>query len=141
MRHCAVVVLLGWLAAGCATTAHQGERTLHAPPGTPPAAVAAVEEGNRLFAARQWGPAKAQYEAAIRIHPSLAEAHYNLALVLETLGDGQAARSHYMEAATLAPGHKIIWDSPPLREYGNVPTQPKSGAILSPVGGGAGAGY
>jgi tetratricopeptide (TPR) repeat protein len=79
-----------------------------------------VEEGNRLFAARQWDQAKAQYELAIKAQPSLAEAHYNLALALEMLGDEPSATKHYKEAANLAPGHKVIWNSPPLRRHGEV---------------------
>jgi Flp pilus assembly protein TadD len=91
-----------------------------------------MEEGNRLFAARQWEQAKAQYEAAINAQPSLAEAHYNLALVIDILGDGAAARRHYIEAANLAPGHKVIWDSPPLRRHGLVDPTAKSDTLTTP---------
>ena len=34
------------------------------------------------------------------------------------------AKPHFIEAANLAPGHKVIWNSPPLRRYGNVPDAP-----------------
>jgi len=108
--------------------AHE-ERTLRAPAGALPAAVAAMEEGNKLFAARQWEPAKAQYEAAIKAQPSLAEAHYNLAMVIEMLGDEATARRHYVEAANLAPGHKIIWDAPPFRVHGFVEGSKSKGMI------------
>jgi len=47
----------------------------------------------------------------------LAEAHYNLALALEKLGEKAEARKHYVAAANLAPGNKVIWDAPPLRKY------------------------
>src|SRR5213594_3657000 len=108
MRRSLWVLLMGLLVSGCAA-ATAPERTLRAPSGTIPAAASAMAEGNRLFAARQWEQAKAQYEAAIKEQPSLAEAHYNLALVIEILGDGAAARKHYIEAANLAPGNKVIW--------------------------------
>lgn len=92
--------------------------TLNAPAGTAPAAASAVKEGNALFAQGQVEAAKAQYEAAIAAKPDLAEAHYNLALTLDRLGDKTAATAHYKEAANLAPGHKIIWNAPPFRKYG-----------------------
>lgn len=131
MRRSLLVVLVGFLISGCAAaTAH--ERTLRAPTGTVPAAASAMEEGNRLFAARQWEQAKAQYEAAIKAQPSLAEAHYNLAMVIEILGDDATARRHYIEAANLAPGHKVIWDSPPLRRHGLVDPTPKSDTLTTP---------
>ena len=119
MRWTLLVMLSGLLVSGCAMTAHE-ERTLRAPAGALPVAVTAMEEGNKLFAARKWDAAKAQYEAAIKAQPSLAEAHYNLAMVFETLGDEATARRHYVEAANLAPGHKIIWDAPPFRVHGFV---------------------
>jgi Tfp pilus assembly protein PilF len=113
------LVVVGWTLAACAAP-QRAERTLHAPAGTDPAIVTIVEEGNRLFKARQFEEAKVQYEAAIKAQPSLAEAHYNLGWALSALGDETAARGHFMEAATLAPGNKVIWDSPPLRQHGNV---------------------
>src|SRR5207249_9219715 len=67
-----------------------------------------------------------------QVQPTLAEAHYNLALVIEILGDGATARRHYIEAANLAPGHKVIWDSPPLRRHGLVDSTPKSDTLTTP---------
>jgi Tfp pilus assembly protein PilF len=118
-----MILLMGLFVAGCGgTEVKPSERTLRAPAGTTPQAVAAVEEGNRLFAAREWEAAKKQYEAAIKAQPSLAEAHYDLALALDKLGDKAAAKKHYIEAADLAPGHKVIWNAPPLRRHGDVGT-------------------
>lgn len=120
MKMSFIVLLSLVVLGGCASVVKpkaEPERTLRPPAGTSPAAAAAVEEGNRLFAAHQWEPAKVQYESAIKVQPSLAEAHYNLALVLEMLQDQAGAKKHYIEAANLAPGHKVIWDSPPLRKH------------------------
>ena len=110
--------LVAVFVVGCAGHSHQ-DQVLRPPASAESAVVGAMEEGNRLFAAHQWQAAKAQYEAAIRVQPSLAEAHYNLALALGQLGSPKEARHHFLEAANLAPGHKVIWDSPPLRPYGN----------------------
>ncbi|MGB4893974.1 MAG: tetratricopeptide repeat protein, partial [Nitrospira sp.] len=57
------------------------------------------------------------YLATIQADQTLAEAHYNLALTLERLGAKAEARKHYVAAANLAPGNKVIWDAPPLRRY------------------------
>ena len=51
----------------------------------------------------------------IAAEPTLAEAHYNLAATLHRAGNIAEAKKHYMEAASLAPGNKVIWDAPPLR--------------------------
>ncbi len=121
------------LVVGCAGHVHK-EQTLRPPAGAEPAARKAMVQGNQFSAAHQLEAAKKEYEAAIKIQPSLAEAHYNLALTLEQLGNPKEARHHYREAANLAPGHKVIWNSPPLRRYGNV--QPESEYEASESGGG-----
>ncbi len=132
-------LLVGLLVGGCASSPDPLV-ALPAPPGTPPPALHAMEEGNRLFEAGDWASAKAQYEAAVAAHPTLAEAHYNLALSLEKLGNPRLARKHYLQAANFAPGHKVIWNSPPLRPYGDaardLPSSRSSSApIPSPLGG------
>ncbi|MGH7165659.1 MAG: tetratricopeptide repeat protein [Nitrospiraceae bacterium] len=91
-----------------------------------------IEEGNHLFAAGQWEPSKQRYEAAIKAQPTLAEAHYNLALALERLGNRAEAKKHYLEAANLAPGHKVIWNSPPLRKHGEVETKADRESLVAP---------
>ena len=118
--------------------------TLNAPMGSVPAAMKAVEDGNQFFATGRWGQARAQYEEAVKVQPSLAEAHYNLALTLDRLGDREHAKPHYMEAANLAPGHAVIWNSPVLRRYGDVKVRKNVGSStpvlpgLGGIGGGGG---
>lgn len=101
--------------------------TLNAPFGAKPTVVTALNEGNKRFAEGRWGDAKTLYEQAIQEQPDLAEAHYNLGLVYERLGDRQQARHYYIEAANLAPGHKTIWNSPPLKRHGNVEIKEEAG--------------
>ena len=132
MKVMLVWIMMGVTLAACVAP-KQPERTLRAPAGTDPAVTAMVEEGNRLFNAAQWDAARVQYETAITAQPSLAEAHYNLGWVLNSLGDEAASRRHFMEAATLAPGNKVIWDSPPLRQHGKVQGQSKSGTPFMPA--------
>ena len=63
-------------------------------------------------------PAKAEFLTAVEEGPTCAEAHYNLGLALNYLGEKEEARKHFIEAANLAPGNQVIWDSPALRPYG-----------------------
>lgn len=63
-------------------------------------------------------PAKTEFLIAVEEGPKCAEAHYNLGLALTYLGEKEEARKHFIEAANLAPGNQVIWDSPALRPYG-----------------------
>ena len=67
---------------------------------------------------RRLEEAKAEFLAAVSDGPKCAEAHYNLGLALSYLGAKNEARAHFLEAANLAPGNQVIWDSPALRPYG-----------------------
>jgi len=98
-----------------------------------------LSEGNRLFREGRWEGARQQFQAAVDAQPDLAEAHYNLALAMNHMGDQAGAKPHFIKAANLAPGHKIIWNSPPLRRYGNVPDAPTQ-ATSTPIMPGMGAG-
>jgi len=100
-------------------------------------------EGNRLYREGRWEGARQQFQAAVQAQPDLAEAHYNLALAMDHMGDQSGAKQHYIKAANLAPGHKVIWNSPPLRRYGNVPDAPaqaSSTPVLPSMGGGGSPG-
>ena len=137
MRRSAWVVIIGFMLVSCAGGGGRKtlETALPAPPKAAPAAAAANEEGITLFYARQWEAAKAKFETAIKEQPTLAEAHYNLGLVYDALRNDKEARKHFVEAANLAPGNKIIWASPALRQHGDVPANPKSGDFFTPTSG------
>jgi tetratricopeptide (TPR) repeat protein len=47
--------------------------------------------------------ARAAYEAALRLNPDYAEAHFYLAVTLEKLGRSQQARGHWRRYKELAP--------------------------------------
>jgi Flp pilus assembly protein TadD len=76
---------------------------------------AQLDRGNALYADQKWAEAEQVYRQTIAAEPTLAEAHYNLATALYREGNKVEAKKHYMEAANLAPGNKVIWDAPPLR--------------------------
>ena len=126
---------MGVVVLGACTTAPKEVKqpTLHAPISATPAASLAISEGNQRFASGQWQAAKEQYEKAIAAQNTMAEAHYNLALTLDRMGNREEARAHYMQAANLAPGHQVIWNSPVLRRYGDVPLDNKKANTSAPV--------
>jgi len=84
-----------------------------------PQATQLTEQGTQAFQARQFEDAKRYFEQAMAAAPESGQAHYNYALALNALGNIEVARRHFMEAADLAPGDKVIWDSPALAPYGN----------------------
>src|SRR5438105_11048063 len=92
--------------------------------GVKPQAVMLTEQGTQAYQANQFDDAKNYFSQAVAAAPQSGPAHYNYALVLNALGDSEQARQQFMEAANLAPGDKVIWDSPALRPYGN-PEAPK----------------
>ncbi|MGC4098724.1 MAG: tetratricopeptide repeat protein [Nitrospira sp.] len=111
-----VLVLLGTTAcfkkrAPLVPLALEGEATSQA--------AALTDEGTQAYQARQYGEAKRYFEQAVAAAPQSGQAHYNYALALNALGDSEVARQHFLEAADLAPGDKVIWDSPALSPYGN----------------------
>lgn len=104
-----------WLLAACTSPMAKPIMVLQAPSGVSPAVATQLEQGNALFAAQKWAEAEQVYRQTIAAEPTLAEAHYNLATALYRAGNKVEAKKHYMEAANLAPGNKVIWDAPPLR--------------------------
>lgn len=78
-----------------------------------------TEQGTQAYQAQQYEEARQYFERAVAEAPRSGPAHYNYALALNALGDSEVARQHFLEAADLAPGDKVIWDSPALSPYGN----------------------
>jgi len=104
------------LALGCSSQSGKAANVLPPPSGTKPAVATQIEKGNALFASRDFTGAEEAFRQAIVVDSTSAEAHYNLALTLHRSGNQGEAKKHYIEAANLAPGNKVIWDSPPLRQ-------------------------
>jgi Tfp pilus assembly protein PilF len=113
----AMLLLIGMVA--CSKSKAKPLVPLALDPGNKPQAVALTEQGTQAYQARQFDQAKTYFSEAITLAPQSGQAHYNYALVLNALGDTEAARQQFLEAANLAPGDKIIWDSPALSPYGN----------------------
>ena len=86
-------------------------------------AVTLNTQGTQAFQSGQLAEAKNYFAQAVSAVPDSGQAHYNYALTLNALGETDAARQHFIEAANLAPGDKVIWDSPALRPFGSPQVQ------------------
>lgn len=89
-------------------------------------AVLLTEQGTQAYNAKQFEEAKKYFEQAVSVAPQSGQAHYNFGLALNALGKPEVARQHFLEAADLAPGDKVIWDSPALAPYGDPETRTRS---------------
>lgn len=120
------VFCTGFLWAGCSFL--QGERLLHATARTSTAtsAVQHNEQGITAYEQGRLQEAIEHFEAAVQASPVLAEAHYNLGMVLYKMGQEDVAYPHFMKAANLEPGNDVIQSAPPLR------------GVQRPSGGGSG---
>ncbi len=135
----AVFVLVG--AVACSKSRAKPLVPLLLESGVKPQAVTLTEQGTQAYQASQFDDAKNYFSQAVAAAPQSGPAHYNYALALNVVGDTEQARQQFMEAANLAPGDKVIWDSPALSPFGNpkstkVYKQPSMGPTRSgPVGG------
>jgi tetratricopeptide (TPR) repeat protein len=111
--------LLFWLPACSSTPKAKVRAPLAVGPGAPPAVLKLTEQGTQAHLAGRYEQAQTYFEQAVSLAPSSAEAHYNLGLSLFARGDTERAREQFIEAANLAPGDKVIWDSPALRPFGS----------------------
>jgi tetratricopeptide (TPR) repeat protein len=140
MKMCVGVYFIMMAAGGCASDKPVPLTALAPPPNVDIQVLQVMTEGKRLFDEGRWEAARQQFQSAVQQQADLAEAHYNLALCMDKMGDQAGAKKHFIEAANLAPGNKVIWNSPPLRRYGNVPDAPAqatSAPVIPGFGGGA----
>ena len=73
--------------------------------------------GIQAYHAGNWEAAKREFSTALRLDPTLAEAHFNLALTLHRLGEHQLATVHFREAGRLAPRNPEITRSALYRNH------------------------
>jgi tetratricopeptide (TPR) repeat protein len=123
----AVFMLVG--AAACFKSKGKPLVPLALESGVKPHVVTLTEQGTQAYQAKQFDDAKNYFSQAVTAAPQSGPAHYNYALALNAMGDTEQARQQFMEAANLAPGDKVIWDSPALSPYGN-PEAPKTKKLL-----------
>lgn len=91
------------------------------------------KRGAEAYQAKEFAEAKSFFDQTIRAAPDSGPAHYNLALALNAIGETEQAHQHFIEAANLSPGDKVIWDSPALRPFGS-PAAPQGPPKEHPYG-------
>ena len=74
-------------------------------------------EGIGHYKEKHWRVAEKHFLEAIDANPLLAEAHYNLAMTLEKLGNSWDATDHFLIAKNLAPDNQKITDSPIFKDH------------------------
>ena len=115
-----VGLLLVWGASACSTAPKPKVREpLALPSNAAPKAQQYSSQGSSAYLAGRYDEAKSLFAQAVSAAPNSGEAHYNLGLALFRLGESDAAREQFIQAANLAPGNKVIWDSPALSPYGS----------------------
>lgn len=85
-------------------------------PDTEPGALE-NNEGVGHYKEGHWETSAKHFKEAIAAGPKLAEAHYNLALTLDKMGDHGGATQHFKEALDLAPENPKIKDSKILKDH------------------------
>ncbi len=130
-----IIATITFLTTGCekGTTTSEGEKpaeneksiaavksqvilgALTAPDAEPGAAE--NNEGVGHYKEGHWKTSVKHFKEAITAGPKLAEAHYNLALALDKLGDHGGATQHFKEALDLAPDNPKIKDSKILQDH------------------------
>jgi len=75
------------------------------------------DDGVGHYKQAHWDQAKGHFSQAVEADPNLAEAHYNLALALDHLGNHGAATESFKKAASLAPNNPDIAESPILKQH------------------------
>ena len=74
-------------------------------------------EGVDHFNQEHWDVAQEHFNKALTVNPDLPEAHYNLALALDKLGNHGEATAHFKTALNLAPENPNIRDSGILKAH------------------------
>ncbi len=109
-----------WSLSACASESKVKVREpLTLSPSVPPTAQQYTSQGSSAYLTGQYDQARSLFAQAVSAVPNSGEAHYNLGLALFKLGDTEAAREQFLQAGVLAPGNKVIWDSPAHSPYGS----------------------
>jgi tetratricopeptide (TPR) repeat protein len=115
MRAAHTIVLVIFVAVWIGCAIKSSPILLSAPPASSATAGSHNDEGMKAYYSDKMDEARQHFETAINEDPDLAEAHYNLGMTLYRLGKVGDGDQHFIRAANLAPGNKIIWNAPPLR--------------------------
>lgn len=76
-----------------------------------------ITAGIEHYSKGHWDVAKTHFMEAAKADPKSAEAHYNLALVLDKAGDHTGATEHFKTALELGKGNPEIQNSDILKKH------------------------
>jgi Tfp pilus assembly protein PilF len=76
-----------------------------------------INEGIEHYGMGHWDVAKKHFAAGEQADPQSAEAHYDLALVLDKTGDHGGATAHFQKAHDLGKTNAAIHDSEILKKH------------------------
>ena len=113
-----LAVVTAWMAMlGGTGWADMGKNApaLKAAPGSK--AEAHVKEGIEHYDQSHYDVAVKHFKAGVKEDPESAEAHYDVALALDKLGDHKAATDHFKKAAELGKGNPEIENSGILKAH------------------------
>ena len=86
-------------------------------PGSSSKALPFVEKGIAEYNQGYWPEARKYFADAVNADATSAEAHYDLALTLDKLGDHKAATDEFIKAYQLGKGNPLIQNSAILRAH------------------------
>ncbi|MDH4154424.1 MAG: tetratricopeptide repeat protein [Nitrospira sp.] len=75
------------------------------------------EEGVTHAKEGHWDVAEGHFRSALQANPKLAEAQFNLGVMLDKLGKHDDAKAAFKKAADLAPENTKITESPVLKKH------------------------
>ena len=76
-----------------------------------------LNEGIEHYGMGHWDVAKKHFSAGEQADPQSAEAHYDLALVLDKTGDHTGATAHFQKAHDLSKANAAIHESEILKKH------------------------
>ncbi len=74
-------------------------------------------EGIEQYNQEDWQDAQGHFKEAVKADPQSGEAHYNLALALDKMGEHMSAAKHFKMAADLGQGNPEIENSRILKAH------------------------
>ena len=118
-----VVMILAWCLSGCAT----GTSPLPLASSPTSDGVKHNAEGMEHYQMRHYDVAKQHFEVALKLDPKSAEAHFNMALTLDKLGDHKKATEYFKRAGELDPKNPAIVQSTEYQGHVNPPKESVGG--------------
>ena len=112
-----MTVVLYTIFVGVTTGADMSETAPALMPAEGSKAESAITEGVAHYNKGHWDVAEKHFKEAVKADPQSAEAHYDLALALDKVGNHTAASEHFKKAQELGKDNPDIQNSPILHGH------------------------